>query len=188
MSITALYRDYFQKSRVFLYPALGIRRGVSVTPIQTYTSWKDKYNHSDLKLCVVYHIRDDPDFKNFEENKLLGNTLFHELIPLGDGTGVYIFDFKDYATDWECFIKGKYSKLSENLKKHIRGYYGRDTSNYPYVESFIHPERYFSMYSEIINVKEKLLKEVGELCSAPDLEQETLIISIKDLEMTEENS
>ena len=34
------------------------------------------------------------------------------------------------------------------------------------------------MYSEILNVKVKPLKDVGELCSIPDLEKESLEIGI----------
>jgi hypothetical protein len=44
MVIKSLYKDYFQKSRVFLYPALEIKRGGSVTPVETYISWKNNYN------------------------------------------------------------------------------------------------------------------------------------------------
>jgi hypothetical protein len=39
------------------------------------------------------------------------------------------------------------------------------------------------MYSQIINVKESLLREVGELCSPIDFEKETLNITIKNLEL-----
>lgn len=60
--INSLYTDYSQKSKLFLYPLLKIRRGVSVTPISTYTSWVGHYDHTDYKLMCTYHIRDDKEF------------------------------------------------------------------------------------------------------------------------------
>ncbi|MBK7819408.1 MAG: hypothetical protein IPJ60_19105 [Sphingobacteriaceae bacterium] len=54
------------------------------------------------------------------------------------------------------------------------------------MESFLYPEKYYKMYSEVINVKEHLLKEVVELCDKPDFEQETLIATVKSLEMKRE--
>mgnify|MGYP006982848022 CR=1 FL=1 len=57
MTLTSLYRDYFQKSRVFLYPILEIKRGVSVTPIETYISWDGHYKTEDRKFIVLYHLK-----------------------------------------------------------------------------------------------------------------------------------
>jgi hypothetical protein len=37
------------------------------------------------------------------------------------------------------------------------------------------------MYAEMMQVKESLLREVKELCSKLDIEQETLTANIKDL-------
>ena len=76
--IRSLSKDYFQKSRVFLYPALGIKRGVPNTPIETYVSWDGVYAPGDMKLCCLYHLKNDDDFKNFEKSKLLGNKLFND--------------------------------------------------------------------------------------------------------------
>ena len=43
----ALYTKYFQKSMIFLYPILGIKRGTSVTPLQTYFKWEGRYTAED---------------------------------------------------------------------------------------------------------------------------------------------
>ena len=48
MKIQSLYRDYIQKSKLFLYPLLDIKRGVSVTPTETYMAWKGKYEFTGL--------------------------------------------------------------------------------------------------------------------------------------------
>lgn len=179
MTIKSLYRDYFQKSRVFLYPALEIKRGVSVTPIQTYVAWEGRYTPEDRKFICLYHLRDDEEFVRFEKTKLTGNKLFHDFIQVDEDKAAYIFDFEGLKADWDAFIAGKYSKISAVHKKKIKNFYGVYSSNFVYVESFLHPEKYFSIYSEILGVDIDELKKVGELCSLPDLDQETLVMEIQ---------
>ena len=90
MKITSIRKSYIQKSKLFLYPLLGIKRGVSVTPVQTYMAWKDIYTVNDCKLIAVYHLRDDNQFKEFEENKLLGNAMFEEFFELDNDDAAYV--------------------------------------------------------------------------------------------------
>lgn len=183
MAIKTLYKDYFQKSRIFLYPILEIKRGSSVTPIETYVCWDEQYSPEDMKLICLYHLRNDADFVRFEKEKLLGNKYFMEFKEVEDNKAVYIFDFSVFGNDWMNIVKGRYSKLSSAYKRKIENFYGRRDSNYAYIESFLYPDKYYSMYSEIIGVPIDLLKEVGELCSKLDLEKETLKASIKNLEL-----
>ena len=61
MSIS-LYKEYFQKSRIFMYPLLGMKRGSSVTPIETYIAWEGVYEAHDAKLVCKYYLRNDPEF------------------------------------------------------------------------------------------------------------------------------
>jgi hypothetical protein len=182
MAIKSLYKNYFQKSRVFMYPILEIKRGASVTPIETYLSWETQYSLSDRKLICHYHLRDDAEFITFEKEKLLGNKLFYDFKQVEDNKGVYIFDFNSYSEDWDAIVSGKYSKLSSIYKKKVENFYGRTNSNYAYIESYMYPEKYYKMYSEMIGVKESILKEVGELCDLIDFSKETLKTSVKNLE------
>jgi hypothetical protein len=39
------------------------------------------------------------------------------------------------------------------------------------------------MYSDIIDVKEEVLKDVGQLCDRPDFNKETLTVSVKYLDL-----
>ena len=105
--IKSLYTDYFQKSKIFLYPALGIARGTSVTPIETYTSWTGHYDHKDYKLIVTYHLRSDKDFMMFEKAKLLGNPYFMDFYESTDDKGIYVFDYSEFESDWEYYLEGK---------------------------------------------------------------------------------
>jgi hypothetical protein len=184
--IKSLYKDYFQKSRVFLYPALDIKRGVSVTPIETYVSWHGHYTPEDAKLSCLYHLRNDEDFRLFEKNKLLGNRLFHEFKQVEDNKGVYVFDFKVHMVDWNHFLRGKYSKMSADFKKKIKTFTGYNSPDIPYVDSWLYPEKYYKFYAEMMGVNESLLQEVGELCSIPDVRHETLSVEILNLEFKKE--
>lgn len=189
MVIKSLYKDYFQKSRVFLYPALEIKRGGSVTPIETYVSWVGNYKKEDGKLICLYHLREDPEFRQFEKIKLLGNKLFYDFKQVDNQKGVYVFDFNGKLRhDWDCFINGKYSKMSPDHKKTIKEYIGRNSGELPYVESFLYPEKYFKLYAEMMHVHEQVLRDVGELCTVPNLESETLEISVMNLELTQKIS
>lgn len=184
MSIKSLYREYFQKSRIFLYPALEIKRGSSITPIETYISWNDVIIPADRKLVCLYHLRDDSQYKQFEKTKLFGNRLFDDFREVGEGKGIYIFNFDQNNSDWQHFLKGRYSKISPDLKKKIKDFYKENNSNSTYVDSFVNPEKYYDLYSDLLGVNVKLLKEVTELCSSPDIEKETLLIPEKQLNLT----
>lgn len=177
----SLYKDYVQKSRIFLYPILEIRRGASVTPIETYVSWEGQYSPKDMKLICLYHLRSDPEFLAFEKEKLYNNKHFFDFKEVEDNKGVYTFDFSNYEKDWNNIMKGQYSELSTGYKNKIEGFYGKRDANYAYIESFLYPEKYYSMYAEMLFIKEKLLSEVKELCSKLDFEKETLNVNIKNL-------
>lgn len=174
MKLKSLNTEYIQKSRLFLYPLLGIKRGVSVTPIQTYMSWKDKYCFTDSKLVCKYYLREDSDFKIFEEVKLLGNPLFHAFYPLDDDTGIYVFDLSSVEEDFWKVTTGRYSELSKPSKKKILDFFRSHTQHFTYIQSYLDPKKYHSMYAEILNCNLKSLKDAHELCSKPNLEKEEL--------------
>jgi|JI7StandDraft_1071085.scaffolds.fasta_scaffold05710_6 hypothetical protein len=193
MAIDSLYKEYIQKSKVFMYPLLDVRKGVSVTPIETYCMWENHYAKEDCKLITLYHLRDDPEFKQFEKLKLLGNPLFHDFQMTEEDIGVYVFDYRKHKDDWMRFIEGKYSKFSLELKRKLQTHFGQ--ANRGYIDSFLYPERYFKLYAELLTVDPSdapgmlsTLREVGELCSKLDLEKENLTHKVKDLFFQEKNS
>lgn len=181
MKINSLYKDYIQKSRLFLYPILNIKRHSSVTPIQTFMCWNPHYNYSDCKLIAQYHGRADHEFKTFEENKLFNNPLFHNFYQLEDGTNAYVFDFSDkYEKDFMSVVDGKYSELSPGMKKTILNFFKTQASHHVYIESYLYPEKYYPMYAELLNVEQKYLEQTGQLCDKPNLEKEKLELQIKN--------
>lgn len=187
MSINALYKSYFQKSRVFLYPLLDIRRGASVIPEQTYVSWQNYIKPEDTKLVAVYPKRDDVEYKNFEKHVLLKHSRVVDFIHLNDTQLIVTFDFSDLKDDWSHFINGKFSKLNIKIKNKILNFFEKYSGNYVYMQSYLMPEDYFDNYAELLNVNVEILKSTGELCNLPDLEKETLFLKIADLNNISEN-
>jgi len=184
MKPTTIYKKYFQKSKIFLYPLLDIKRGTSVIPNQTYMGWDGYYDPKDMKLITTYHVRKDPEFLNFDKNVLLKHSRLADCIPLDNETTLYTFDFSDMEEEWDLFIKGKYSKMNSKIKYKIRDFFEKDSGNYMYVDSYLFPERYFEIYSDLLGVAEDQLRSVGELCTPPDLFKEILIAEPENLEKT----
>ena len=184
MVLDALYSTYFQKSKVYLYPLLDIKRGTSVIPSETYISWKN-IAPEDAKLVCVYPIRKDSDYINFSNNILLKHNRLHDHIIVDSIKAVYIFDFSDIKPDWNLFVNGKYSQMSDDIKRKILNFFEKNSGNYVYVKGFLYPETHYSDYARILNVDIELLISDGELCDKPDLEKETLLIEVADLEKIE---
>lgn len=182
MNLRSVATDYVQKSRIFLYPMLGIKRGHSSTPINTYIAWEGRYALSDCKFICEYYIRDDEEFKNLERDKLAGNPLFDTFYQLEDDVGIYVFDFSDYVEDFLNFYKGRYSKLSSQTKRKILNFFKNHATHHVYIESYLYPKKYIPLYADLLSGESKdipdmikLLKEVGELCSKPDMSKECLV-------------
>jgi hypothetical protein len=184
MSINALYKQYFQKSKIFLYPLLDIKRGSSVTPIQTYLAWDGIYTPEDIKLIAIYHVRDDYEYQNFEKTILLKHSRLFDYRMLNEKELLVAFDFSDIKEDWFKLIDGQYSKMSLSVKRKIRDHFDKNGGHYVYIDSYLFPEKYFPIYSELLNVTEDFLKSVGELCSKPDLEKEILYQKVEELHNT----
>jgi len=180
--IESLYTKYFQKSRSFLFPALGIKRTSNFSPSGTYVSLEGLIQPEDIKLICAYKEDSSEGFRIFEEQMLLSNPLFVQVLHIRD-YNLYVFDFQTYTDDWFNFILGKYSKLSNVLKRAIKVYYGENSSEYQYIETYLYPEKFFDVYAKLLDVDVRTLKKIGELCDACDLTKENLKIPVGDLEM-----
>jgi hypothetical protein len=161
---------------------LGIKRGTSVVPSETYFGWNDIYNSEDMKLVCLYEMRQDQEYKKFEINVLLKHTRLHDYKVINKEQSVFIFDFSDLKEDWNHLINGRYSKLSKQTKETILGFFEQYSGNYVYINSYLNPDNWFERYAEILGVDKKLLEEVGELCDKPDLNKECLLIVVANLE------
>lgn len=185
MKINALYRKYFQKSKIFLYPLLGLKRGTSVVPSHTYIAWDGKYEPEDMKLICLYQTRSDKEYVDFEKNVLLKHNRLHDCIKINDEESVFIFDFSDCASDWDCFLNGRYSQLSTSTKNRVLDFFEKNSGSYVYITSYLDPVKWFDRYAELLGVEKSELEKVGELCSKPDLDKEKLVFVVANLENIE---
>jgi hypothetical protein len=181
--IKTLNKEYVQKSRIFLYPLLEIKRGSSVFPVQSYICWDGYYDFSDKKLICVWERKDTEDFKKFEKEKLLDNKLFETYYELEDNKSAYVFDLTKYKDDFDNFLTGRYSEISPFTKDKLIDFFSDKPSSKLHMTSYLYPERFYDNYSTLLAVPKKILREVGQLCSKPNPEKETLYVKVKDLEV-----
>ncbi len=178
MIINDIYKKYFQKSKIFMYPLLGFERG-NVVPEEVYSSMNDKYTHQDRKLVLVYDPKMDLKYETFKEERLLNHKLLHESFEDQNGNEIFVFNMSSFAPDWDLFLTGKYSQMSLSVRNEILNFFDKNSGNYIYVSSFLFPEKWFKRYAEILDVSEDLLKLVGELCDIPNLEKEQLNLVLR---------
>ena len=74
-----------------------------------------------------------------------------------------------------------------NLKQKILNFFDKHSGNYAYMHSYLIPEKYFSNYAELLDVEPEMLIQVGELCTKPDIDKETLVLEPADLGSIDEN-
>ena len=183
--IDKLYNKYFQKSKSFLYPALGIKKS-SYGPENTYLSIDGLITPEEMKLICVFKKSDTEKFKVFEEQQILTNPLYVKKID-AESKNIYVFDLYLYKDDWMYFMLGKYSKFSTMLRRAIRMYYGETSGEYKYLHTFLNPDEYFNKYADLLQMDVDILKNVGELCNPCNKDKETLKISLENLEVLQEN-
>lgn len=169
-----LHKDYFQKSRVFLYSSLGFKRGIRHVPEETYVKWKNYFDFEEHKLCLLYKDDKSSLFKEYEEKILIKHPQFYDCKNVENNRVVFIYDFSPYADDWKWFMHSKFSYFSEQHKKKILNFYGKDTPNYPYVESFLYPSKYYRLFADLLCIEQYHLETVKELCTKINKERETL--------------
>lgn len=168
------YTHYFQKSKIFLYPLLGISKNESYVPTETYVCWDGLYTVDDCKYICIYNAKKDKEYKLFENNVLKRLSNFESSFSLNKDRHVYIFDYSEYKHDYSMFIKGMYSKLSLKSKDKILNYFGKVGKISSYIKSYLNPEEYHDVYAEALLVHIDLIKEVYEICSIPNIKKETL--------------
>ncbi len=62
-------------------------------------------------------------------------------------------------------------------------FFGNKGTISEYMESYLYPEKYYDIYSNILNIPISTLEEVKELCDKPDLNKEDFKKSIIELEL-----
>jgi hypothetical protein len=176
MKLQALYKSYFQKSKIFLYPLLKIKRGAVAVPEQTYLVYEDIIKPEHRILLCKYKDRTDAEYLEFEKERLFGHPAFKGYFKLKDGAKLFMFDFAFIGDDWDHLLNGRYSQISLENRKTIVNHFDKKTQVYYFIESYLFPKKYISEYARLLHVEPELLEEVGELCDKPDILKERLAV------------
>jgi hypothetical protein len=172
-----IYNYHVQKSRVFCYSILGIKKGALFTPVETHMALSGHYAFEDCRLILHYDKCDDKNFDSFSENIIMKTALYEKFIVIDKSQRLYIFDFAIYKTDWTSILNGKYSAINYSYKKRIEDYYAKDYVNKALVSKIIYPLRHFHKFAALVNVSPEIVREVGEVLDLPCRYRETLEIS-----------
>lgn len=173
--IKSLYNKYFQKSKSFLYPLLGISKINSKNLIETYIEWEEGSINPNSKVLLCYYKNIKTKvFKQYEKDVLLAHPSYIKSYEGSNNTGLYLFNLDKHAVDWKHFLNGKYSQFSDKTKYAIRRYYGIQTNECKYIDTYLYPDDYRKLYAELLNVDLTLLEDVHELCDVYDVKKESL--------------
>lgn len=176
-AVTHLNSKYFQKSTFFLYPLLKIPK--TIIPKVTYLTWEGHYTLEDkVFICVFKKFKKTAELE-IERKHLFNHPLYVDYYELEDGDMVYVFSFKQHEKIIDTFIKGRYSKFSQNIKERIISFYKPNGNTIKFINSYLHPNVYYNNYSELLNVPVDLLEEVVELIDKPNLQKEHLTSNVK---------
>jgi hypothetical protein len=165
-----VYTDYFQKSKVFLYPLLRFRSGLSFVPVQTYICWEHVITADENKFMCEYNVGTTEKFELFCNSYLKKHPLFHEYIQLDEN-----------RSDFKRFLDGQYSKFTLDSKIIILDFFGNKGNISEYISLFLSPDSAHKLYAEALDVSLNQIEEVFEVCSIPDLEKETLYFEKNEL-------
>lgn len=191
-SLNSIYKDYFQKSKVFLYPFLNIQKGVKFVPDNTYMAWSDVYDIKEFQFICVYKVNPKQinKFREFELSNLKVNRLFRHSIYTNSktvGTVIITFDFSRYKHDFNKIVQGKYSQMSKGGKEIILDFFGDKGTIAEYIESYLYPSYWHEDYAHLLNVSLKTIAEVNELCDKPNLKKECLIFNSTEIQLFKQN-
>lgn len=184
-----LQKTYIQKSRLFLFPLIGIRHDRAFRPTNTYISSKNlrtsEYPNgikpSDNILIIAYtkdYARgsSEQQWSIFEAEQIVGNRKFmgiHET----DDEFVYTMNMSSFSADIKCFTHGRYSLFSEKAKTLILNF--RRSSLKPtehrklYCYLYPYDEQCLKSFAEELGISTQQLMEVKELCTSPNMAMES---------------
>jgi hypothetical protein len=182
------YTSYFQKSKVFLYPLLKLKKGIKYVPIQTYVCLEHVYSLDDRMLICEYSSDSSESFLKFCDRYLKNHIHFHEYRDLGENKHLFVFNLDVYKEDFIKFTKGTYSKFSLDSKLLIMDFFLSSGGISDFIQGYFSPEFVHKEYAKRLGVDLKEIKAVHEVCSIPNIEKETFSDNNKTLNSLLENN
>lgn len=187
--IEVLSKEYWSKSEAFLLPLTGLQRSHKYS-IKTYLFW-EKYSIEDYHIIVEFTYNNYDEFVGYCQK-----VIFPILDKSGycieshdfEGKSIFVLDIAEWASDIEMFLKGKYSRISDNAKEKIREYhtfYDKGAKLLIEIAAALEPNYKFPILdgktaieyvAENYNLNIQDLQKIGELGSIYNKEKETLKI------------
>lgn len=192
--IKNIYRRYFQKSKVFLYPLLQLDKKSEEISEVTIESFIHVENADD-DLHFLFPLTEPSLTVSFTinlEDKDKRREMVHEIYqkygkdrhvkkkfysPDMDRV-IIVYTLFDMVEDYDLIVAGRYSKISKTSKLRIQRYYAANSEHWAHVKTFLYPEEHYSMYAEALGVDEETLRNRQELIDNPDLVKETIAIDL----------
>jgi hypothetical protein len=178
--ISELYKNYFQKSRAFIYPLTNMPKNSVFNPVCTYITWKGKFEAHDVRLMAKYEIgEENKKWEEFLAEILLKNPFFESCYyAKNENSAIVVFNMKSRGDSFMHVVSGRYSKITPEMRSLILMYYGYNTSEWAYIETFLTPAKFMGLYAKLLGCDVSDLESQGELCDIPDMKLEHLAIDI----------
>lgn len=173
-----LNKKYFQKSKTFLYPLLGIKK-YAPSPTQTYIAWMGRYTPKQRRLICLYTNDDWFEFAPFERGIIRANSLYFTSFDLNHKQKAFVFSFDKFRSDWIHFLNGRYSQFSNTAKLAIRHYFGETSEEFNIIKMYLFPDQFKELYAQSLFAPEdlnrglRLLEGLPELCDKCNMSKET---------------
>lgn len=178
------YPEYFQKSQFFLYPLLCLDKKMDFFPETTFLT----FSNEDItlgKIVCQFKIVDSQKFRNFERLHVIPNKYFVcKSICSNKEYVFYTFINIDYLYDYDLFLKGEYSKFTNEAKAIILKFYNAKSIVFEYMRSFLLPSKFYEVYSDILDVDENILKNNVELAQKYDEAKEICTVNVINLDLS----
>lgn len=168
-----LHQHYIQKSKVILYPLLGILKDLKSMQHETYLGYKDIVSIDEPSIVMIL----DKTATSFEDDLAIAesNSVYVGTIDEDDTIKVLKFSLEEYANLYALFCKGQYSHFYSRHKEVIVDYYSKrkiEGFALMLIKSHLYPQDYYELYAEWYKTTIDVLEQAVETLSKPDLEKE----------------
>lgn len=167
-----LINNYFQKSRLLLYPLLDLGFDAPFKPVETYISYKNEVDVNRRVLICIYKPEYSKEYYDYRNNVLLTHEYFQKMVTSTDKNIIFFQLPLEHAKDFMNFLEGSYSQFSAIAKNKITDHYSHNEIAAVNIKSHIDPEEFHQYYADYLQVSLDLIVNNYETLTPPDLEKE----------------
>lgn len=183
MSLLLSDKIYAQKSRIFLRPLIEVRNDKHIRPINTFIR-NEQFTERDFRLIIPFTREDSSEFFYYEKELVDSPYFDTENYYETDKYLIYVFNLEKYKLDYQRFLDGEYTELSNRVKSLINIYWasypGGKFRPHERVEAYLNPTiQTYEKYAHELDVPVRTLIKVKQLLDPPDIEKETFNSGIR---------